>query len=99
MELYEVPYKLDTKKKHVQKVANFDKTNIVNMQLAAGEEIPAHDADADVLIIVNSGRVEFTVEGTIAEVSPGVMMRMTPKEKHSLKAVEDSNFLVIQIKQ
>ena len=99
MELFEMPYQLDNKKKHVQKVAKFEKTNIVNMQLAAGEEIPEHDADADVLIVVNSGRVEFTVEGTVTEVSPGVMMRMTPKEKHSLKAVEDSNFLVIQIKQ
>lgn len=99
MELFEMPYQLDNKKKHVQKVVNFEKTNIVNMQLAAGEEIPAHDADADVLIIVNSGRVEFTVEGTTVEVSPGIMMRMTPKEKHSLRAIEDSNFLVIQIKQ
>lgn len=99
MELFEVPYQLDNKKKHVQKVTKFEKTNIVNMQLAAGEEIPAHDADADVLIIVNSGRVEFTVEGTAVEVSPDVMMRMTPKEKHSLRAIEDSNFLVIQIKQ
>lgn len=99
MELLEMPYLLVNKKKHVQKVAKFEKTNIVNMQLAAGEEIPEHDADADVLIIVNSGRVEFTAEGTIAEVSPGVMMRMTPKEKHSLRALEDSNFLVIQIKQ
>ncbi|WP_158593250.1 hypothetical protein [Planomicrobium sp. Y74] len=51
------------------------------------------------LIIVNSGRVEFTVEGAIAEVSPGVMMRMAPKEKHSQRALEDSDFLVIQIKQ
>ncbi|WP_281864727.1 cupin domain-containing protein [Planomicrobium okeanokoites] len=99
MELFEMPNQLDNKKKHVQKVAKFEKTNIVNMQLAAGEEISEHDADADVLIIVNSGRVEFTVEGTVAEVSTGVMMRMTPKEKHSLKAIEDSNFLVIQIKQ
>lgn len=99
MEIFEMPYQLDNKKKHVQKVAKFEKTNIVNMQLAAGEEITEHDADADVLIVVNSGRIEFTVEGTVTEVSPGVMMRMTPKEKHSLKAVEDSDFLVIQIKQ
>ena len=55
--------------------------------------------DNKILIIVNSGRVEFTVEGTVAEVSSDVMMRMTPKEKHSLKAIEDSNFLIIQIKR
>lgn len=99
MELFEMPYRLDDKKKHVQKVAKFEKTNIVNMQLAAGEEIGEHDADADVLIVVNTGKVGFIVEGQAAEVSPGVMMRMTPKEKHSLRAIEDSNFLVIQIKQ
>ncbi|MFD1030049.1 cupin domain-containing protein [Metaplanococcus flavidus] len=99
MELFEMPYQLDNKKKHVQKVAKFEKTNIVNMQLAEGEEIPEHDADADVLIIVKRGKLEFTVEGENAEVSPETMMRMTPKERHSLRALEDSDFLVIQIKQ
>ncbi|WP_158593249.1 hypothetical protein [Planomicrobium sp. Y74] len=38
MELFEMSHQLDNKKKHVQKVANFEKTNIVNMQLAAGED-------------------------------------------------------------
>lgn len=97
MELFEMPYHLDNKKKHVQKLTKFEKTSIVNMQLAAGEEIPAHDSAADVLIVVISGKVELNVEGEVAEVSPGVMMRMTPKEQHSLKAIEDSSFLVIQI--
>lgn len=98
MELFEMPNQLANKKKHVQKVVKFENTNIVNMQLAAGEEIPAHDADADVLIVVISGRVEFTAEGESVEVSPDRLLRMTPKEKHSLKALEDSSFLVIQIK-
>lgn len=97
MELFEIPYQLDNKKKHVQKVTKFEKTNIVNMQLAAGEEIPAHDSKADVLIIVISGKVELIVEGETAEVTPQVMMRMIPKEEHSLKAIDDSSFLVIQI--
>ncbi len=99
MELFEIPGQLENKKKHVKKISSFEKTNIVNMQLAAGEEIPAHDADADVLIIVISGKVEFTVEGERVEVSPDVMLKMSPKEKHSLRAIEDSNFLVIQVKQ
>lgn len=99
MELFEMPYQLESKNKHVQKVLNFEKTNVVNIQLGLGEEIPAHDADADVLIVVISGGVEFKVEGKVVEVSPNVMLRMTPKEKHSLKAVEDSNLLVVQIKR
>lgn len=98
MELYEMALQLGEKSKHVQKVAAFERTNIVNMQLAAGEEIPAHDADADVLIVVISGRVEFTVEGETVEVYPDRLLRMLPKERHSLKAIEDSNFLVLQIK-
>lgn len=98
MELFEMPYQLDQKKKHIHKVTNFEKTNIFNMQLAAGEGVPEHDADADVIIIVKSGKLEFTVEGEVAEVSPGVMLRMLPKEKHSLKAIEDSDLMVLQIK-
>lgn len=94
-----MPDQLEHKKKHIQKVTKFEKTNIVNMQLAAGEGINEHDADADVLIIVKSGKLQFTVEGEDVQVSPEVMMHMVPKEKHSLIAVEDSNILVIQIKQ
>ena len=99
MEIFETPYQLQLKKKHVQKVVNFEKTNIVNMQLAAGEEVPTHDADADVLIIVKSGKLQFTVEDEKMEVSPETMLHMVPKEKHSLKAIDDSDFLVIQIKR
>lgn len=93
-----MPYQLGGKKKHVQKVANFNKTNIVNMQLAAGEGIPEHEADADVVVIVKSGKLQFTVEGRVVEVSADVMMHMVAKEKHSLKAIEDSELMVIQIK-
>ena len=79
MELFEMLYQLDNKKKHIQKVTNFEKTNVVNMQLAAGEEVHEHEADADVLIIVKIGKLEFTVEGKLVEVSPQKLLLMPPK--------------------
>lgn len=99
MELINTPYYLNEKHKYINKVLNFGKVNVVNMQLQLGEEVAEHDVDADVLIIVKTGKVAFTVEGEEVEVSPQNVLHMNPGERHSLKALEVSDFLVLQIKQ
>lgn len=99
MELFETPYQLNEKNKHIQKVAGIGKTNIVNIQLQRGETVPEHDADADVVIIVRSGKVSFIVEGKTVEATAQNILHMNPLEKHSLEAVEDADLIVMQIKQ
>ncbi|MDQ0427984.1 quercetin dioxygenase-like cupin family protein [Planomicrobium stackebrandtii] len=97
MELIETPYLLGEKNKHIQKALNFNKTQVVNMQLQKGEKIAEHDSMADVLIIVRSGKVSFVVEGQTVEAAPDNILHMNPKEKHSLTAIEPSDLLVLQI--
>lgn len=98
MELIETPYWLAEKQKHIQKVTSFEKTTIVNIQLEKDEVILEHDADADVIIIVKKGKVTFKVEGKKVQLTTENMLHMKPKEKHSLKADDASDLIVIQIK-
>jgi quercetin dioxygenase-like cupin family protein len=99
MELINTPYYLNEEHKHTSKVLNFEKVNIVNMQLQLGETVAEHDVDADVLIIVKTGKVAFMVAGEEVEVSPQNVLHMNPGERHSLRAMEVSDFLVLQIKR
>lgn len=95
MELYTIP--ADTEKK-LTKIASHEQYDLVSIQLAAGEGIPAHDAPHTVLIIVQSGKVLFTVEGKEQELVSSTILHMDPKEQHSLQAIEDCKLLLLKIK-
>lgn len=97
MHLIETPYLLEEKEKNVSKVIQFDNNNVVNIQLRIGEEIKEHNADANVLIVIRRGKVIFTVEGVEQVVTTNNVLHMNPLEKHALKAVEDSDIVVIKI--
>lgn len=95
MELYTIP--AGTEKK-LTKIASHEQYDLVSIQLAAGEGIPAHDAPHTVLIIVQSGKVLFMVEGREQELISSTILHMDPKEQHSLQAIEDCNLLLLKIK-
>jgi len=97
MHLIETPYLLEEKEKNVSKVIQFDNNDVVNIQLRIGEEIKEHNADANVLIVIRRGKVIFTVEGEEQVVTTNNVLHMNPLEKHALKAVEDSDIVVIKI--
>ncbi len=97
MHLIETPYLLEEKEKNVSKVIQFDNNDVVNIQLRIGEEIKEHNADANVLIVIRRGKVIFTVEGVEQVVTTNNVLHMNPLEKHALKAVEDSDIVVIKI--
>ena len=70
---------------------------VMNIQLRKGEAIPEHHADAEVVIVVRRGRVQFTSEGETLEATPENVLRLAPMENHQLLAAEDSDLLVFQI--
>lgn len=97
MNLIETPYLLTEKEKHIQKVLKLDNVFISNIQLKIGEEIPEHDSKKEVIIAVRKGAVAFMVEGEEVIVTEENVLHMDPLEMHSLKAVEDTDLLVIQV--
>ena len=97
MNLISTPYRLEEKPKHIAKLMTLENASVVNIQLKKGEKIAEHDSKREVIIIVRKGAVIFEVEGTETVVTPNNVLHMSPLEKHSLRATEDSDLLVLQI--
>ena len=91
------PYVLDEKKILTEKVYDTDRYACLNIQLKKGESVPSHFAISEVLVIVRSGVVEFTVEEETVELSRNQLLHMDPKEVHSLVAKEDADLIVVQV--
>lgn len=97
MNLIPTPYKLDEKSKHIAKLMTLENVSVVNIQLKTGETVTEHDSKREVIIIVRRGAVVFDVEGTETLVTQDNVLHMSPFEKHSLRATEDTDLIVLQI--
>lgn len=97
MNLLPTPSQLDSTGKHIAKATTLENAVVMNIQLKAGQEVAEHHSSKDVLIVVRKGSVLFTVEGVEVLVTQDNMLQMSPNEKHSLRAVEDVDILVMQI--
>ena len=61
--------------------------------LVAGESLADHESPSEATLQVLTGRVEITVEDTSWEGSAGDLVAIPP-QRHGLKALEDSAFLL-----
>ena len=73
-----------------------DKLQGPHLQKKSGEEIRSHKSDKTVIVVIYKGKVDFTGEDGKDIILPGDIIRMDPNESHSLKAIEDSDLLVIK---
>ena len=75
-----------------------DKLQIIHLQIKQGEEIPSHKSDKSVVVVIYKGKVDFTGENGNEIIVPGNIITMEPNEMHALKAIEDSDLMVIKAK-
>jgi len=97
MDLISTPYRLEEKPKHIAKLMTLENVSVVNIQLKKDETIVEHDSKREVIIIVRRGAVMFDVEGTEQLVTQDNVLHMSPLEKHSLRATEDTDLIVLQV--
>jgi quercetin dioxygenase-like cupin family protein len=79
------------------KVLEFTKGAVVNLQLRTGEKIARHATPSDAIIHVVSGKARFGVGDETVELTPNELLHMDPKEEHELEALEDTSLLVIKV--
>ena len=79
------------------KILDFDQGIVINLQLKAGETIPRHHANTDVIVYVASGEVLFGVEEDQHRLKEGSLLHMKPFEKHDIEAIKDASLLVFKI--
>jgi quercetin dioxygenase-like cupin family protein len=85
-------------KKHAERLLQREQYDVINIYMQAGEEITEHHAKEETLIIVRAGKVKFDVEGKKIILTDKKMLQMEPYEKHSLKAVEESDLLLLKFR-
>jgi quercetin dioxygenase-like cupin family protein len=73
------------------------KTNhmeVIRLVLPAGKELSEHKAPGDILMQCLEGRVAFTSLGKTVELGPGQLVFLPAAEPHSVRAIEDTSFLL-----
>lgn len=75
-----------------------DKLQITHLQIKQGEEVPSHKSDKNVVVIIYKGKVDFVGENGNEIIVPGDIITMEANEMHSLRAIEDSDLMVIKAK-
>ena len=98
MEYVDIWHDIGSKDRYANRVMKKDKFDVVNIYLKEDEEMGAHHAKEETLIIVRKGRVEFTVEGKTVELTKDGILQMDPYEKHDLKAIEETDLILIKFK-
>lgn len=75
-----------------------DKLQITHLQIKQGEEIPSHKSDKNVVVVIYKGKVDFVGENGNEIIVPGDIINMEANELHALKAIDDSDLMVIKAK-
>lgn len=75
-----------------------EKLQITHLQIKKGEEIPSHKSDKNVMVVIYKGKVDFVGENGNEIIVPGDIISMEANEMHALKAINDSDLMVIKAK-
>lgn len=84
---------LDGKFEHLVDEENLQ---VTHLQIKKGEEVPSHKSDKSVVVVIYKGKVDFTGENGIQTIVPSDVIVMEPNEMHALRALEDSDLMVIK---
>lgn len=84
---------LDGKFEHL---VDENKLQVTHLQIKSGEEIPSHKSDKSVIVVIYKGEVHFSGEHKKEIIVPGDIIVLNPDEIHALKAIEDSDLMVIK---
>ena len=75
-----------------------EKLQITHLQIKQGEEIPSHKSDKNVVAVIYKGKVDFVGKNGNEIIVPGDIITLEATELHALKAIDDSDLMVIKAK-
>lgn len=75
-----------------------DNQMVTHLVMSKDQVLPTHHVDYDVCVIPVKGKVIFSGEAFKQEIVPGDLILMAPNETHSLKALVDSELMVVKSK-
>ncbi len=75
-------------------ISKTEKNNLTLFSMAAGTDITEHTSTKSGFVYVIEGNGVFVLEGEEIEMKEGILIFMDANAKHSLKAVENTSFLL-----
>jgi quercetin dioxygenase-like cupin family protein len=90
---------LHTENKPVQTQLLFEPKDakVISLQIAKGETLKEHISKVPALLVCVSGNAVFTNEkGIVINLNSGVYVMIEENVKHAVKAIEESNFLLMK---
>ena len=90
---------LHTENKPVQTQLLFEPKDakVISLQIAKGETLKEHISKVPALLVCVSGNAVFTNEkGIVINLNSGVYVMIEENVKHEVKAIEESDFLLIK---
>ena len=97
MKLITTLHDIGENSKHAERVLKGTKYDVIQIHMNQGEEITEHHAKVETLIIVRTGKVQFNVEGEDVILTNEQILQMEPFEAHSLKALEETDLILMKI--
>ncbi|MDK7355555.1 cupin [Peptoniphilus harei] len=70
---------------------------ITRLQIKKCEEIPRHKPDKSVVLVIYKGKLDFKEKKGNQIIIPGDIITMDSHEIYVLKALEDSDLMVIKV--
>ena len=67
----------------------------IAINLPAGDQLQDHEVHEHAYVIVASGRLELECGGETHEAGPGFVAHWEPQERHEVRALEDSRFMLL----
>lgn len=62
--------------------------------IAAGAEIPEHQADGPITVQPLEGRIQFSVAGRVQDIGPGQLLSLGAGVRHAVASVSGATFLL-----
>ncbi|WFN93205.1 cupin domain-containing protein [Gordonia sp. PS3] len=81
----------------VKRIHRSDTETVVRLSFRAGQEMPDHLAAHPIVVLGQSGAVDFTVAGATVRLEPGTAIRVDARVTHSLHAVTDGAVTLVMI--
>jgi quercetin dioxygenase-like cupin family protein len=67
----------------------------IAVNLPAGEALQDHEVHEHAYVIVASGELEIEHTGGTITAGPGTVAHFEPKERHAVKATQDTRFMLL----
>ncbi|UPW09959.1 cupin domain-containing protein [Gordonia terrae] len=64
--------------------------NVVRLSFLAGQTMPDHCTGRPILVVGQSGEIDFTVDDVTSRLEPGVAIHVAPSVRHALAASTDA---------